>query len=164
MDTTEEQLKKKHFAAELLLIDISNRNEVFAAALKVFPNDYGAALRICDTWVEDAEVVAERIALIQSGAGFDDRDKIRQELINELMKIVRTGLFAEDRIKAAKEVANIAGINQENKVTINNNVQNNITSNKVMIVKDHGTDEAWEAKLMKQQEELTNASASRTIN
>jgi hypothetical protein len=32
-------------------------------------------------------------------------------------------------------------------------VQNNI-GNKVMIVKDHGTDDDWEAKLLAQQENL----------
>lgn len=165
MDTNEELIKKKHFAAELLLVDISNRNDVFAAALKVYPNDYGAALRICDEWLEDPEVVAARIELIAGGVAFDDRDKLRKELIDVLMTIVRDkGKFTEDRIKAAKEVAAISGIAQENKTTINNNVQNNITTNKVMVVKDHGNDDEWERKLMKQQEELTNASAIRTIN
>jgi len=40
--------------------------------------------------------------------------------------------------------------------TINKNVKVEGTVNKVMIVRDHGTDEEWEKTLQKQQKDLVN--------
>lgn len=166
MHDLEESAKKKLFAARLLQVDISNAQEIFRVAMEFAPpGDYGAALLIQRNWTNDVEVIEEKIRLVNEGLVVDEKDVIKKKLIDRLMTIVDDPkAWHDDVIKASKEIASISGITDENKTIVNNNNQTFVT-NKVMVVKDHGSDEAWEAKLFAQQEALTaNAANPRTIN
>ncbi|WP_292414149.1 hypothetical protein [Methylophaga sp.] len=65
-------------------------------------------------------------------------------------------LSPEDYAKLGKLYADVRGFIEKPQTTINNN--NNVTNNRVMVVRENGSDEDWEAKLRKQQDNLTNAS------
>lgn len=161
----EDTLKlKKLFAARLLQIDVDNPQEVFKVALEfAAPNDMGEALRMAKFWPNDPDVLEEKIRLTNEGFTVDEREKLKKELLDTLMKIVRSDrVFTEDRIKAAKEVAAISGITQDNKAS-QTNVNVNVTSNRVMLVNHHGSDEEWEQGLLQQQEKLVNESTA-TVN
>lgn len=158
-------VKKKLFAARLLQIDIANPQDIFKVAMEFAPpGDYGAALLIQREWTNDPIVIEERIRLVNEGLTVDENDIIKKKLVDRLMKIIDDPkAWAEDVIKAAKEIASISGITDENKTIINNNNTAFVT-NKVMVVKDHGNDDEWEAKLLAQQEALTAHATPRVVN
>jgi hypothetical protein len=66
-------------------------------------------------------------------------------------------MLAEDRMKALRLYADIMGFISKPETTINNNI---LTSNKVMVVRDHGEDNIWEDKLLTQQTRLLDDAAA----
>lgn len=167
MEEIDQTLKlKRLFAARLMQIDRDNSQEVFKVATEFCGTDYGAALRMTKDWPQDPDVIEECVRIGNSGVTVDEREKLKKEAIDILMKIARDDKkFTEDRIKALKEVGVISGIVQENKTNINvNNNTLNVTQNRVMVVKDHGSDEDWELAALQQQERLVNESTATTIH
>lgn len=145
------ELKAK-FAAELL----RNPKEPFLAGLSVFPNDNGRALRAAYEWPNDPEVKAEqaRLTAKDGGAGFLPS---KAELARAIWDKSTAAYDAEDFTKLAKLYADVMGFIQKPEPAVNVNVNNN----RVMVVKDHGTNEEWAEKLAAQQRELTNVAESR---
>lgn len=149
----DEQKLKSAFAAELL----KTPSDPFKAALAVFGVDTGRALRAAHEWFKDPFVIEECARLRNEGFETYGKDELRDKLITNLLQIVEgERSIADDRIKAAKVIGELRGLIEKPSTTINNNV---VTANKVMVVKDHGSADEWEAKLRKQQNGLTNASA-----
>jgi hypothetical protein len=66
-------------------------------------------------------------------------------------------IAVEDRVKALREYANIRGFIEK---PASVNVNTGSVNNRVMVVKDHGSNDDWEAKAAKQQTKLI-ASAKR---
>lgn len=144
---------KKRFAAELL----KNPSEPFIAACAVFGDDTGKALNASARWPRDPEVVAymaqavdvngemaylpSKAALARAAWDLSNNEKI----------------CVEDRLKAMRLYADVRGFIERQGTTINNNV---LTSNKVLLVKDHGADADWEQRLLEQQTNLRQSGAS----
>ena len=82
----------------------------------------------------------------------------KADIVRELFKIgTATNHDANDRVKALQEAAKIMGyIEKPAPVTVNTGDM----SNRVMIVRDHGTLDAWEEKALAQQNKLINGNAN----
>lgn len=143
---TFEEGQKEAFARANLRL-----NDSFKAALEVFgEKNIGKVAYVSQEWPTDIEVQAISARLTQKGITSDllpTKETVLLELWNKAK-----GAPLDDFTKAVKMMAEISGwiIKPDN----NFNIQNNVVSN-VMMVKDHGTNDDWEAKARKQQADLT---------
>lgn len=151
MSAEEDESKYKAAFAALLLENPANP---FQAASGVFPDDTRRALWVATHWLNDAEVRKEMERLRTRGADLDALPT-KAELARRAWELTDKGLF-EDRIKAMKLYAEIRNfIEKAPPVAVN------VNQNRVMIIRDQGTNEEWEKKVAKQQADLLNASSTR---
>lgn len=152
----EEQRLKLAFANALLKHpqDLEGR---FAAALSV-TSDTGKALVMANKWLDDPFVVAEQTRLLK-GADEGDLNFIgtKADFARELLTEARAQWDGETKIKFFKLYAEVRGFIAKPDTNVNVQVNNN----RVMVVKDMGTDDDWERKAQQQQRNLIDVSASR---
>lgn len=152
----EEQRLKLAFAGALLKHpqDLEGR---FAAALAV-TSDTGKALIMANKWLDDPVVTAEQMRLLK-GADEGDLNFIgtKADFAREILEQARTQWDGEVKIKFYKLYAETRGFIA--KADTNVNVQ--VNNNRVMVVKDMGSDDEWERKAQNQQRALIDVSASR---
>lgn len=144
---------KKAFALALL----KNPNDPFGAALKVFPRDTGYCLRIAQFWPNDEVVLAEQNRLQSEN---DEMHFLpgKAELARQVWnRVSAENVSHDDFVKLAKLYADVRGFIAKDQPQVSVNVDNR----RVMVVKDLGSDEDWEAKAERQQRELLNVSTSR---
>lgn len=152
----EEQQTKAAFAAALLKHpqDLEGR---FAAALAVTA-DTGKALLMANKWINDPVVIAEQQRLVNSAnEGELDFIGTKAEFAREVLEAARTAWDGDVKHKFYKLYAETRGFISK----ADTNVQVNLTQNKVMVVRDMGTDADWEAKAQRQQRALIDVSASK---
>lgn len=152
VDETEQ---KRQFAAALL----KTPNDAFKAAITVFGDDTSTALSIYLRWSQDPEVIGYMREL-EEEMGELHFLPTKAQLARMAYEIGQDSkLHVEDRLKALRLYADVRGFIEKQAPVINNNL---ITNNKVMLVKDHGSNEAWEQAAMSQQHRLIeHASAPR---
>jgi hypothetical protein len=151
MDLTPAQLEKRPQFAALLLDNPANP---FQAACGVFPDDTRAALWIATHWLADPVVLAEKEKLRNKGADLAVLPT-KADQLRSLWELTQSGAY-EDRIKAHKLYAEIKGhIDKTPAVAVN------VNNNRVMVIRDQGSDAQWESKVARQQEDLINAAATR---
>lgn len=152
MITEDDEAHKTAFAVAFL----KTPDDAFKAACTVFPDDMGKALRAAHTWQKDSFVVYEMERL----TGEDGEDAFlpgKAELCRKIWsKLNKEFVDNEDFTKLAKLYADVRGFIQKADTTVNVAVVN-----KVMVVKDLGSNEEWESKAERQQRELLNVSTSR---
>ena len=151
MSADPEQKEKAAFAAFLL----KEPNEPFKAGLAVFPDDTRKALWVATHWLADPVVLAETKRLKAVGADLDGLPT-KADLARTVWELTQMGPL-EDRIKASKLYADIRGFIEKPQAQVAVNVNNN----RVMVIRDQGSDADWESKVAKQQANLLNAAATR---
>lgn len=142
-----ESIMKDVFALALLRAP----NNPFAAAKQV-TTDPGHALRISTAWPNDPHVLAKQAELLET-FGEEAFLPSKLTLARHVWELAQSG-DAKDRIKAYELYGNIMSFIA--KQTAIANVTNNtvVNQNRVMVVKDHGTDDEWEAKTIDHQTKL----------
>lgn len=144
----QEQLKKAFALAWLYEPD-----SAYAAALKVFGPDTGCALWVADHWQTDPIVTEEKKRLLKEHGSLyflPDKTQIAREVYNIAKDDKKSG---SERLQFYKLYSDLLGF-IEPKVMNNNGVINNNQGAKVMVVKDHGTNEQWEDRAKGQQKAL----------
>ena len=126
----------------------------FMSALKIWPNNNGYCAAVSNAWKNDPEVlaiIAEKSAV--------DKPKVptKEELALKLIERA-SNMEDDDFVKATRVVAEMLGYMPKAGDT-NISVGNTINE-RVMIVKDKGSDADWEAKLAKQQSKLIEHASS----
>lgn len=156
VSVNDDQRLKVAFAAALLKHpqDLEGR---FAAALSI-TSDTGKALIMANKWVSDPVVLSEQERLTKS-ADEGDLNFIgtKADFAREVLEAARNSFDGDTKHKFYKLYAETRGFIL--KADTNVNVQ--VNHNKVMVVRDLGTDDEWERKAQKQQRELIDVSASR---
>lgn len=150
---TEDQAKVRY--AALLL---KHPNDYFAAALELYPGDTSKALLIMRDWPTDPIVIDAKFAKLEDVgelAMLPDKAMLARKVWDLLD---RTEMEPEEFVKVAKLYAEIRGYIEKPGLTVNNNTQVN---NRVMVIKDLGTDAEWESTAAAQQRNLLNVSTSR---
>lgn len=160
-ETAEELLARKEQFAELSL----REPDAFKVALVIYPNDTGRALRVANEWPNDPQVKTLRQSFIDAE---EDGETAflpsKADACRMAWNIARdSDKFTEDRLKALKLYAEIRGFIEKPQVSVNNTV-NNLVSNKVLIVRDYGTNDDWEKALRSQQKKLVNGDYSTSRN
>lgn len=140
---------KRAFALELL----HTPKNPFGAAQRVLGfEDAGRCMRIYRLWEADPEVRAfkeEFLAELGEDVGLASK---RDQSIDIYAMASNENLDPELRIKAHKLYADVRGFIDKPSTTVNANVQ--INQNRVMIIQDHGSNEAWAAKAAAHQKQL----------
>ena len=150
-DSTIPDADKRKLAYAALLLKARTPDEQFAAAREIEPNEIGIALWIAHHWPHDEAVKAEMARLKKTGADGDDLPTAA-DLARTVWSLTQVGLF-DDRIKAAKLYAEIRGLIKKPEAAVNVNVNNN----RVMVIREKGTDAEWEDGVGKQQAALIQA-------
>lgn len=103
----EQDKDKAAFAAFLL----DTRGDAYAAALKLYPSNYGMALRISNYWPLDEFVMRERARLAAERAS-NDPTTVVDYLDREARRIIEddTRFAAKDRIAAMELLAKLRGV------------------------------------------------------
>jgi len=129
----------------------------FAAALSV-TSDTGKALVMANKWLDDPEVIAQQQRMTK-GADEGDLNFIgtKADFAREILKQARTQWDGETKLKFYKLYAETRGFIVKEGTNVNVQVNNN----RVMVVKDMGSDDDWERKAQQQQRALIDVSASR---
>ena len=139
--------QKQRFAVELL----KDPNDPFKAALVIFGNDTGSAWLASRRWPDDPIVRAATDAAVEQLGDMHFLPS-KAALAREAWTIATNPqIHVEDRLKAMRLYGDVRGFIEKQGTVINNNV---LTNNKVMMVKDHGSDDAWERRMMEQQTRL----------
>lgn len=138
--------------ARLLLKEPS---DPFAVALKVFPDDTKRSLWVANNWPADPEVLG-----LQEKATEDEGElaflPTKGQLCRGIWEKMQDKYTDPDTYtKLAKVYAEVRGFIEKPQIAVNTNVQN--VTNKVMIVRESGSDAEWERKLLEQQARLANA-------
>jgi hypothetical protein len=145
-----DEIEKEAFAREWLRL-----NDPFKAAIAIVGADAGRALQISNDWIKDADVLKFKAKLIaESGEAAFIPSK--EAFALKVFEVAESARHTEDRLKAYRLFGEIMGYIEKPTTNINNNV---VTANKVMIVREQVSDDVWEAKLLKQQRELTHVAS-----
>lgn len=143
---SEDDLKKR-FAVELL----KQPTEPFKAAVAIFGDDTGKALLVSHRWPQDPVVIAHMQTAIDE-LGDMHFLPTKAELARAAFQIgLDPKVHVDDRLKAMRLYADIRGFIDKQGANV---VVNNLTQNKVMLVRDHGSNEAWEQAAAEQQRQL----------
>lgn len=152
-DNDETTAYKTRFAEELL----RNPDQPFLAAQAVFGTDTGKALYISSNWLNDPFVEDEKIRLVKA-KGQRAFLPTKEDYAREVWRLAmaeRTPI--EDKRYLLSLYGDVMGYKQRaEQPGIAVNVNNH---NRVMIVKDHGSDADWELQAQRQQHRLANESA-----
>lgn len=135
---------------------------VFPAALTVSGDNTREALYIERNWPEDPEV-QQYIQDIRDELGDEHFLASKAETARKVWELATTseGMSPDDRLRAYRLYADIRGYIDKGPAGMNLNI---LTTDKVMVVKDHGADDVWEHKLLEQQTKLIDAANAPRIN
>lgn len=138
---------KTRFASELL----KTPDNPYRAASVIFPDDKSKALSAARLWPNDIVVQKATTKLLDELGEMNflpskaDAARIAMGIAQDEKQEV------DDRLKALRLYSDIRGFIDKQGTVINNNV---LTSNKVMLVRDTGSNEDWEQKTIEQQARL----------
>jgi hypothetical protein len=146
MDTTNEDAQKVAFASLL-----RKEGDAFKAGLTLFPNNTNRALRIATEWPNDAKVIAE---LDRLDADTDPTKDLptKVDLAKKVWDRLNKAVEDEDFVKLAKLYAEVNGYIEKPQNSTNVNIQ----QNRVMTVRDFGSEAHWESKMLDQQRALAS--------
>jgi hypothetical protein len=136
---------KDAFAAALL----RSPDDPFTAALAVFGTDTRTALYVSQEWVRDLYVLQKQAELLEQ-FGEDEFLPSKATLARDVFNFARSTKDGKEKIAAYKLYAEVRGMIEKQTAIANVTVNNN----RVMVVKDHGTDDDWETAARIQQAKL----------
>lgn len=142
-----EELALKHKFAEALLRE---PHEPYRAGVLVFGNDTRRALEASQQWVFDLAVLEYQTELLEK-LGPDAFLPAKAETARRIWSVGETATDAKDKLQAYKLYAELRGFVPKGD---GNNTNVNVTLNRVMVMRDFGSDEDWEAKAASQQSKL----------
>ena len=124
----------------------------FVAAIRIFPNDAGTAAAVATAWLNDPYVVAYRVNAKENAAAKlkpAPKDAPIKRIEDRLPRMTDDNYLRGERLLAEMsghiEKAAPPSINIDNSQKV---------IERVLVVKDHGTEDQWEARMMQQQAKL----------
>lgn len=141
------ELERKRLFAEALL---RAPGDAFSAARTVFGQDTMGAMVASQQWPYDMVVLQRQAELLET-FGPDEYLPAKHEVARRIWDIGQAATDTKDRLAAFKLYADLRGFMPRSEgMTINNTVN----QNRVMIMRDFGTDEQWETAAAGQQAKL----------
>jgi hypothetical protein len=143
----DETILKDAFAAALL----RQPNDPFRAALQIFGSDTRRALQVSQEWVCDLYVLSKQAELLEA-MGEDAFLPNKAMTARRIWDLANTTTDTRDKIAALKLYAEVRSYIEKPGDKINTNLT--INQNRVMVIKDHGSDDDWERRAGEQQMKL----------
>lgn len=138
---------KAAFALQLLL----THGNAQAAAHVVSPRNIGYALFIAEYWRDDLYVLDCKRKLVEEhGEAFFLPSKY--DIAHKIAKAADQALHSDEKLKALKLYAELMGFISKPEISVQSTT--NIQQNRVMVLRDHGTDAEWEQQVVAQQRKL----------
>jgi hypothetical protein len=145
--------RKRLFAEQYM----ATPQEIYKAGTAAWPDKPSEGLRVALEWVNDPEVIKYCNEL--RTAGISPNVPPKEQVVKELLDIGRdVRAEAADRIKAFELASKIMGYIVPAQTNIKHTT---VTDNRVMVVRDHGSPDEWEAKAQLQQKRLIEGHAIR---
>ena len=143
--TVDETLLKDKFAEALL----RSPNDAFGVACQIFGSDTMRALEVSTSWPLDFYVLQKQADLIEA-QGDEAFLPTKAELARRIFTVGDTATDPKDKLSAYKLYAEVRGF-----IVKADNVTNlQVNNNRVMVLRDFGSDAEWETKASKQQSKL----------
>lgn len=139
-DETELERLKKAFA----LAWLHTPSEPYKAALRVFHIHTGKALWVADNWLTDPVVMEEKERLLNEHGSLHflpDKTQVAREVYD----LAQSSKSTSEKLASYKLYSDIMGFVEPKTFTNNGIIQNNQGA-KVMVIKDHGSNQEWEDK------------------
>lgn len=143
---------KREFALRYL----EYRRDAVKAASRLFPYDIAARSAATIDLPYDP-VVNEEVERLLAEYGHEHFLPGKHELAAKIYDVAEAASDTDDKVKALKLYADVMGFVEKPGTVVNNNLSQ--TVNKVMVLRDHGNEETWEARLIEQQRRLAHVSA-----
>ena len=144
---------KTKFAIALL----RNPDHPFQAGCEVFGEDTGKALYVANNWLNDAYVAEQQRNLLKE-KGARAFLPSKEDYAREVWRMaLDTRTPIEEKRKFLDLYGEVMGFKERPQQS---GINVNVTQNRVMIVKDHGTDDEWEQRAAAQQHRLANGDAT----
>jgi hypothetical protein len=134
--------QKKAFAKAL----IEHPDEHLKAGFLAFKNNAQLAMKASIQWVSD-EIVCTEMKRLMGLTEPESNLPTKEEHCEKLYKIFDSDLPLKDRLVASDQIMKIQGF-------VNPDKGNTTVNNKILIMSNSGTDEDWEKKIAKQQQDL----------
>jgi len=126
----------------------------FQAALTLFP-DTAVALRVSQNWPRDEFVLDEIARFVGADSTAENYIPTKEDLLKKIWGWIdgpTSGLMSfDEKIKAAKLFAEIGSMIARPEPV---KPADSTVNHKVFMYRDHGPDESWEDKLLRQQQGL----------
>ena len=145
-DPKAEQDRKARFAEALL----RNPNNAYAAACSVFGMDTATALRVSSEWPYDLFVLQRQAELLEQ-FGPDEYLPTKAVVARRIYETGETATDVKDKLAAFKLYAELRGFVPKGDGA---NVNLTVNNNRVMVLRDFGSDDDWETAAAKQQTKL----------
>lgn len=145
--------QKREFALRYL----EYRRDASKAASRLFPYDIAARSAAVIDLPYDP-LVNETIDELITKFGHEHFLPGKHELAAKIFDVAESARETDDKVKALKLYADVMGYVEKPGTVVNNNLSQ--TVNKVMVLREHGSEEEWEARLVEQQRRLSHASTS----
>jgi len=147
------ELEQKQKLAEMMLFEA----DPFKAAMAVFNQDVSKALTATQIWLKDPEFL--KIQQETKREKGKEYLPTKHDLARDVWeKMQAKWVEPDDYAKLAKLYAEINGFIEKGPTVA---INTNLTTNKVMIVKQFQSADAWEEKAVIQQQALTNNASTR---
>lgn len=145
----DEANKKLAYALQLLYMP----HDPFKAATRVLGfNDPGVNHYVAQYWPHDLDVRREMVRLIEEHGEAHFMPSL-EAVAGEVYAYAQSADEGDLKLKAYRLYAEIRGFIQKPGTVITHN-QNYTDLSKVLVIKDHGTEDEWEQKLIEQQARL----------
>lgn len=150
MPLPDDTILKDAFAAALL----RQPTEPFRAALTVFGADNIKALEAAQQWVSDIYVLSKQAELLET-LGEDAFLPNKATLARRVWEAAESATDKKEKAVLFKLYGEVRGFVDKGG---NTNISTNVTlnQNRVMVMRDHGTDDDWERKASDQQMKLVS--------
>lgn len=148
MDVAAEDAQKKAYAALLL-----NEPDPYKAAFCLFPGNTNRAILVASQWPSDQVVIEEQTRLRTEVAANKPALPSKHDLAKVVWERMKGTPDDEAFVKLAKLYGEVNGFIEKPQPSQTNV---NIQQNRVMTVRDFGTEENWETKMLDQQRKLQN--------
>ena len=145
----EDEKLKRQYALYLI-----KHKEPYKAARALFPNDMRAHLYAAKEWTHDQFVVD----LINEYNSENPEEILptKTEYAMAVWNRMQNAAFDDDFAKLAKLYGEVRGFIEKPQTNVN--IDQSVNTNKVLVVKDKGTDEDWQKGLLQQQKKLIEES------
>lgn len=147
MEASDDTVQKTAYAALLI-----QEQDPYKAAFALFPGNTNRSIRVAAEWPSDPIVINEKARLVKEARENLDSLPTKHDLARAVWDRMKGADDDEAFVKLAKVYGEINGFIEKPQTQTNVNIQ----QNRVMTLRDMGSDSDWESAVLDQQRRLAS--------